>query len=233
MARKGLVSFNVVHKETDLHIQAAEDLAEDVSTWIIEARLAIEGYISKHPAFLHSLVPLPSDLFAPAIVQQMLESSSKCGVGPMAAVAGAVAEFVGKKCINHTEGEVIVENGGDIFSYIKEKTIFAIWAGNSQLSKKIGISIGPFQAYQPIGVCTSSGTVGHSLSFGKADAVTVVGSSTALADAAATAIGNIVKNENHIEKALDFMQTIPDIKGGLIICGKKLGVWGDIEVVKL
>lgn len=233
MARKGLVSFHVMHKETDLHIQAAKDLSPDVSSWIIEARLAIEEYITKHPIFLQSLTPLSSDLFAPQIVRQMLEASLACGVGPMAAVAGAVAEFVGKKCVEETCEEVIVENGGDIFAHLRNEAIFAIWAGKSELSQQIGIKLTPNKTGQTFGVCTSSGTVGHSLSFGKADAVTIVADSTALADAAATATANLVKDKGHVKTALEFMQTISGIYAGVVICDETIGAWGDVELVRL
>lgn len=233
MTRKGLVSFHVIHKETDLHVQTATDLSHEVSSWIIEARLAIEGYITKHPIFLKSLTPLPSDLFAPKVVQQMLEASLACGVGPMAAVAGAVAEFVGKRCVEKTGEEVIVENGGDIFAYLKNEAIFAIWAGKSQFSQQIGIKLAPKETGQTFGVCTSSGTVGHSLSFGKADAVTIVADTAYLADAAATATANLVKTKAHVQAALEFMQTLEGVKAGVVVCDKTIGAWGDVELIRL
>ena len=112
IARNGLTGFQVRHQETDLHIQADRNLEDEVSTWVIEVRLSIEGYARSHPGFLESYTPLPDDPFAPAVVRDMLESSATAGVGPMAAVAGAIAQHIGKRCVELTSGEVIVENGG-------------------------------------------------------------------------------------------------------------------------
>lgn len=232
MARKGLVSFEVHHKETDLHIQAGKDLSGKVSEWVIEARLAIEEYGAVHPYFLKSYVPLPPDPLAPPIIKDMIEAGLAAGVGPMAAVAGAVAEYVGIRCLALAPGEVIVENGGDIFISIdKEPLISAIWAGKSPLSGKVGLEISPGKT--PAGICTSSGTVGHSKSFGKADAVTVISSSTPLADAVATAIGNIVKTEKDIDSGLEALGRMKGIIGGIIIKGARLGAWGDIELTPI
>ncbi len=232
MARKGLVSFEVRHKETDLHVQTGKDLCVKVSEWVIEARLAIEEYGAMRPYFLKSYASLPPDPLAPPIIRDMIEAGLAAAVGPMAAVAGAVAEYVGMRCLSLAPDEVIVENGGDIFISIdKEPLISAIWAGKSPLSGKVGLAISPEKT--PVGVCTSSGTVGHSKSFGKADAVTVVSKSTALADAAATAVGNIVKTENDINAGLEVMGRINGVMGGIIIKGARLGAWGDIELVPI
>lgn len=147
----------------------------------------------------------------------------------MAAVAGAVAEYVGVRCADFTSGEVIVENGGDIFICIERRPLIsAIWAGKSPLSGRIGLRITPEAT--PLGICTSSGTVGHSRSFGTADAVTILSRSTALADAAATAVGNMVKTEMDIDAALEYMGGIKEIIGGVIIKGTRLGAWGGVEL---
>jgi len=231
IARNGLTGFQVRHQETDLHIQADRNLENEVSTWVIEARLSIESYARSHPGFLESYNPLPDDPFAPAVVRDMLANSETADVGPMAAVAGAIAQHIGKKCVEFTSGEVIVENGGDIFLQVLEPIISAIWAGISPLSGRVGIAVAPSR--MPLGICTSSGTVGHSKSFGKADAVTIVSESVSLADATATSIGNMVKTEKDIDPGLNALQKIPGILGGVIIKGTKLGIWGQIELVPL
>jgi hypothetical protein len=229
MAREGLVSFEVRHKETDLHVQAKRDLSSEVSGWVIEARLFIEEYGARHPDFLRSYVPIPEDPFAPPVVREMIAAAQIAGVGPMAAVAGAVAEYVGARCALAAAGEVIVENGGDIFISVEgAPLISAIWAGKSPLSGKIGLRIRPEMT--PIGLCTSSGTVGHSKSFGMADAVTILSRSAALADAAATAVGNMVKTGRDIDAALRAMGGIAGVMGGVIIKGTRLGAWGGVEL---
>jgi ApbE superfamily uncharacterized protein (UPF0280 family) len=146
----------------------------------------------------------------------------------MASVAGALAEQVGNDLLEHTRN-VIVENGGDIFLKVSEDLTIGIYAGSSSLSNKLAIKIPATMT--PLGVCTSSGTVGHSLSFGTADAVTILAPSTPLADATATAVGNRVKQPQDIAKALDYAQTIEGILGALIILDDQFGAWGAIEIV--
>jgi ApbE superfamily uncharacterized protein (UPF0280 family) len=227
---ENLIPFQVSIKETDLYLKAQKNLEKEAGDVAFYYRSQIENYILSHPAFEKSLVPLTYDDYAPLIVQEMLRASSLAGVGPMAAVAGAIAEFVGKSLLKYSS-EVIVENGGDIFVSTSEEVIVKLFAGASPLSQKIGIKVSPSE--MPLGVCTSSGTVGPSLSFGKADAVTIVSPSTALADSVATAVGNRVKKPDDISFSLKVAESLPGIKGVIIIVGEKMGVWGNIELVKL
>ena len=148
----------------------------------------------------------------------------------MAAVAGAVSKFVGKKLLEFSD-EVIVENGGDIFIKSNSDRTIGIYAGNSPLSGKIALRINKDNT--PCGICTSSGTVGHSLSFGKADAAVVIHPDASVADACATALGNMVKIPKDIEGALSYINNIPKIGGALVICGEALGVIGDIEILRI
>jgi ApbE superfamily uncharacterized protein (UPF0280 family) len=148
----------------------------------------------------------------------------------MAAVAGAISEMTANELLKYS-GEVIVENGGDIFLSTKTTRTVGIYAGNSPLSNKLTIEIEPGKS--PLGICTSSGTVGHSLSFGKADAAVIISKDTFLADAAATAVGNRVRTPDDIENALAFAASIQGVVGALIIIGDKLGVWGDIKLSRL
>jgi len=229
-ASKGLASFTVAVKETDLFISAAQNLKKEALAAVVQARYILENYIEQNPLFKTSLVPLPNDPFAHPLVQVMLGAGIACKVGPMASVAGAVAEFVGTELLKYSD-EVIVENGGDIFFKISRPITVGIFAGDSPLSEKIGIRITPSAA--PFGICTSSGTVGPSLSFGTADAVTIRAASAALADAAASAVGNAVKTANDIQKALEIGQKIDKIDGMVIIKDEKLGVWGNIELLNI
>jgi len=151
------------------------------------------------------------------------------GVGPMAAVAGAIAEMVGRELLNFSS-EVIVENGGDIFLCHKKMRHIGIYAGDSPLSGKLALEIEPEDT--PLGVCTSSGTVGHSLSFGKADAAIVLSPSAALADAAATAVGNMVKTAEDMPRAIEFVREVEGLTGIAIIVGDKMAVWGKINLVR-
>lgn len=226
----GLISFGVSVGETDLFISADKDLtkqAEDIARGI---RADIEEYLKTHPDFKESLSPLPHDENASEIVKRMIDASSKAGVGPMAAVAGAIAEAAGKKLCSETE-QVVVENGGDIFILSKSTRKIGIYAGDSPLSNKIGIELAASDT--PCGVCTSSATVGPSLSFGKADAAVVYSKNCALADAAATAVCNIVKRKDDINEGLKLAKDIEGVEGALIIVKDAFGAWGRIKIVDI
>ncbi len=227
MARANLTGFQVKVNETDLMIFAEQDLGQLATTVVLQERRQLEQYISRHPEFLDSLTPWPADPLAPPIVKSMIRAGTQVNVGPMASVAGAIAAAVGEQLLQHST-EVIVENGGDIFLKVSEPATLALYAGNSPLSMKIGLLI-PGEL-TPLGVCTSSGTVGHSLSLGRADAATVLAADTALADAAATALGNRVKTSDDIDSALKWLAFVPDIIGGVVIIGEKLGAWGRVEL---
>lgn len=176
--------------------------------------------------------PLALDRLAPALVQEMYRAAEAAGVGPMAAVAGVIAEFVGRGLLaEYGLAEIVVENGGDIYLQRHVESTIAIFAGPSPLSNKVGIRLRASQT--PIGICTSSATVGHSISLGRADAVTVLSTSTALADAVATRIGNETKHDRDMNQALALAANISGVQGVLIIKGENLAVWGDLELVGL
>lgn len=224
---KDLIAFQVTVKETDLYIRALSNLQRKAQKAVEKYRGQLEKYIKQNPAFRESLEPLPPDSNAPQIVKMMLEAGRKAGVGPMAAVAGAIAECVGQELLEYSP-EVIVENGGDIYIKSAGKRVVGIYAGESPLSGKIGLQIDPKDT--PLGICTSSGTVGHSLSYGKADAVVVTADSTTLADAAATAIGNQITKADDIQDAIEYSGNIGEIKGLVIIKDDAVGVRGDIKL---
>jgi len=190
----------------------------------------LESYLAAHPGFLEALAPWPEDPFAPGVVREMIAAAARVGVGPMAAVAGALAQRVGR-ALSPQSPEVIVENGGDIYLKLQQPATIALFAGKSPLSGKVGLKIDP--AWGPLGVCTSSGTVGHSLSFGRADAACVLAADAALADAAATALGNRVPAAGSIPAALEWAGTIPEILGAVVIVGEKMGAWGRVELAPL
>lgn len=230
-----LVSSYVTVKDTDLHILADRDVTESATDLALKYRLQIEQYIDRYPVFARSLVPVVQDKLAPAIVRAMLAAGQAAGVGPMAAVAGSIAEFVGKDLLVAGCSEVVVENGGDVYCARKSETVVAIFAGTSPLSMKIGLRLPADN--MPVAICTSSGTVGHSLSFGKADSATVLSKSTALADAAATRLGNEVGAEKNIEtgikRALNIGKSLPGVDGVVIIRGTQVGAVGTVELVGL
>ncbi|MBN1364144.1 MAG: UPF0280 family protein [Syntrophaceae bacterium] len=226
--KDNLISYNVKISESDLLISSDTNLSDKALKFLVNHRNSLETYIKNHPDFRTSLLPLPEDNLAPSIIRDMLIKSSICGVGPMAGVAGAIAEFVGYDLLNHTEN-IIIENGGDIFIKSKDKLIVSVYAGESPLSYKVNFIVKPEKT--PLGICTSSATVGPSLSFGKADAVCVISKSATLADAAASAIGNKVKGKQNIKTALDYGIKITGITGIIIICDEEMGAVGEVEFI--
>jgi len=169
-----LVSFQIKEEESDLFIRANQELSFYARQAVSNFRKQIEDYIYSYPLFKSTLLPYSQDKKASEIIKSMIHTTALCGVGPMAAVAGAIAEFVGKELLNYSP-EVIIENGGDIFIKSNKIRKVSIFAGRSPFSQRIILKIKAKENY--IGICTSSGMVGPSLSFGKADAVTIISDS--------------------------------------------------------
>ena len=226
---KDLVSFSVVVKETDLYVRARSNLKKKALKAVLKYRAPLEKYIEQHPEFLTTLKPFRVEESAPEIVKTMAEAAALVGVGPMASVAGAIAEHVGRDLLPFSS-DVIVENGGDIFIKTEVKRTVGVYAGGrSPFTGRIALEIQPEET--PMGICASAGTVGHSLSFGKADVCIVLSPSAALADAAATAVGNLVLEASDIQKAIDFGKELEGVSGLVILKDDHMGVWGKVSIV--
>lgn len=225
-AGKDLLYFRVSVEETDLHIGARRSLIPEAAQAALEARAEVKAAIADRPRFASSLEPLRIHGTETPLVRGMLEAGILASVGPMAAVAGAVAEAVGRGLLQYSS-EVIVENGGDIFLCGSRQRLVAIHAGDSPLSGLLAVAVTPEKG---IGVCTSSATVGHSLSLGRADAALVVAGNCALADAAATRLGNLITQPDAIEDALGEICQISGVIGAVAIAGDRIGIQGQIEL---
>lgn len=237
--KDGLVSFDITVKETNLNIQADVDLNHEAVKAVLDCRNTIESYIELNPEFATSMVPLQDietrqkteSAIRPPLIQDMITASNKARVGPMAAVAGMIAQYTGTILLKHSN-EILVENGGDIFVKSDSDTVFTIFAGDSPFSMTCGIEIK--KQPHPFGICTSSGTLGHSKSYGQSDAAMVYSNSCPFADAMATAIGNRVQRPGDIQKAIDWGKTVEGVKGIVVILSHHIGVWGeDLKLVPL
>lgn len=228
-ASDDLVGFAVSAGESDLHIQAEADLSELAVAAVREARQQIEGHIALRPEFATALKPLRPPAEVSEVVGAMYQAAQWAGVGPMAAVAGAIAEFVGQRLLDYSS-QVIVENGGDILLVTDVPRLVAIRAGDSPLSGRVGLVI---PAGQRLGICTSSGTVGPSVSMGRAQAAVVVADSAAFADAAATALGNRVRSPEDCEAAIEWVQQLAGVRGAVVVCDATLATWGEFELQPL
>jgi len=227
-------SFSVTHFETDLWLAVdsasyRSEMEHLVLQKVVELRKVITDYAALQKNFIPSLIPVEVAQNAPSIIKRMADAALRANVGPMAAVAGAFSEYIGEWLVSELAvKEVIIENGGDNYLKFDKPVSISVYAGNSPLSQKVGILIPP--EFSPIGVCTSAGTFGHSLSFGKADAVMIACTNTCRADAYATSFGNKVKNALCIEPVLNEIKQIPEILSSIIICGDKIGMCGQFEI---
>ena len=230
VAPAGLVTFEVVVRETDLQIAAERDLKREATALVEQARAELDGYVACHRRFVESFVPFEVDADAPAIVRAMAAAASIADVGPMAAVAGAVAEHVARGLAAYST-EVVVENGGDIYMIGGTERVVALHAGPSPLSGQVGIVVEA--GLLPIAVCTSSASVGPSVSLGRADAACVIAHDGALADAVASALGNRVHSEADVQRAIDAVKGLDGVLGLVVVVGETLGAWGAAHLVSL
>lgn len=222
--------FNAGYRESDLCIGVdtlsyTPSMERFAAAALLEIRREMEAYLATDPRYGATLSPYAPAPGAPEILFRMAEAASKAGIGPMGAVAGAVAEHIGKR-ITTEYGcrEVIVENGGDIYADVAEGMDIPVFAGSSPLSEKVGIFI---PSGGRMGICTSSGTVGPSLSFGRADAVMTVCEDAALADSYATAFANQIRTKEDIAPVMERIRAVPEILGAICIKEERFGISGN------
>jgi ApbE superfamily uncharacterized protein (UPF0280 family) len=195
-------------------------------------RKLLEEYISSHPKFLYTLKPIsvPEE---PLVAKLMAEAAEKANVGPMAAVAGVLADLAVKDMLRFGCEVAVVEDGGEVSAMSNAPVDVALAAGDEPLSKRFGFRLTEF----PVGVATSSGHFSHALSFGDAEAATVFCRDAGLADAAATAVGNVVKGEDPnaaIERGINVTKSISGVEGVLIIYKGFVGTAGKIpQIIKV
>ncbi len=197
----------------------------------LRARQIVESYVAKYPEFRFSLEPIDLGGEHPRVIELMLGAAKKAEVGPFAAVAGAIAEVACEAGWQKTGKSIAVENGGDIQAMGSTQFTVGIYAGSSPLSGELALRLR--KSDLPAGICTSSGTVGHSLSFGWSDATVVIADQASLADACATAIGNVVRGGDReaVKKGLELVDQMEGIRGVVIIKGSILGLKGKIPEI--
>lgn len=219
--------YNVCVEETDLMIGTDEDCSELVLKTVRTLRKEIYAAIRDNSEFLTSLVPV--EYKGEGVVKAMVEAAKLAEVGPFAAVAGAINDMLAEKLMDKSK-QIIIENGGDIYIKSDQDRLIGIYAGNSVLSGKFAIEIQ--KDLFPVGVCTSSATVGHSFSMGKADAAVVISKTCAVADAFATAFCNRIKKTEDIAPALEWVNGFDEVIGAVAIINDKIGAIGNIKLVK-
>jgi ApbE superfamily uncharacterized protein (UPF0280 family) len=192
---------------------------------LVRQRTLLERYIRLQPEFASTLEPLELLNEAPEIARTMARAAELTGVGPMAAVAGAMAQACARAALAGGAAEAIVENGGDLYLASPKEVVVGLFAGDHPLSGKLALRVLPGQ--MPLSICSSSSFLGHSLSLGRCDLATVVSSDAALADAAATLSGNLVESPDDVEPTLERVRAIPGVRGVLIVKDRRVGLAGD------
>lgn len=226
---RGMHSFRLEMMESDLFVVCDADVKNTAEDALKKARGLIEDYVNKFPVFKDSLKPLDVSSDAPEIVKKMTAAARVYEVGPMAAVAGAVADYVGN-AVSNLCSHIIIENGGDIFLKSEKPITLGVFAGeDSPFKDRLRFKIE--SRGMPLGICTSSGKIGHSLSFGNADAVMTIAKDPATADAAATALANKIKTVEDVQQVLDAESQRRILSAMVIVIEDKMGVWGDVELI--
>lgn len=227
----GEVRFLVAVEQTDLLVVAEKNLQEAVASHVSQVRGDIKNWIMFHPDFAESLVPVAVPDTAPDIVRAMAEAAARCNVGPMAAVAGGVAQSVADVFVGESPN-ILVENGGDVYIHSTRERVVALLA-EPESGSTIGLKI-EADAF-PVAVCASSGTIGHSLSLGSGDLVAVIARDGRFADAAATALCNMLKSEDDMDSVLARARELAEfgLSGVFAQFDQKVAAWGALELVAL
>ena len=222
-------SFRVRVETSDLYIRAGKDLAGPAQELVTNLRNRIREHIERQESFLTSFEPVERLPGCAEIIDRMYDASEQTGTGPMAAVAGAIAEVVGRGLMAESR-EVIVENGGDVWLSVLEPVKISIFTEGRYFKDRVTVLVRPDNT--PCGICTSSGKTGPSISFGRADSATVVSPDAAFADAAATGACNLVKDDTSLDRAIDYCFSMKKTSGAVIIFRDKMALRGDIELTE-
>jgi ApbE superfamily uncharacterized protein (UPF0280 family) len=222
-------------KETHLKIISDVFSLDDVRDFVLSKRADLENFIQRDPFFQSTYEPFPCPEEAPEIVRLLCTAAEKTGIGPMSAVAGTFSFLCARYILEQGASWVVVENGGDIALKINEPYTLGIYAGEGSPVKDLGLKLEPRENI--FGICTSSGTVGPSVSLGLSDAATVISNDVPFADSCATLLGNQVQNKDPSDEEMDgyfdCLKNLQGIEGALVIVGEKIGLWGDHpEVVR-
>jgi len=225
MAKRTYQTFT--HHEAVLHICC--DAFDAVTAEIVRQRKILEAYIARHPAFGTSFEPIDLLPAAPEVARRMARAARLVGVGPMAAVAGTMAQLAAEAGLNCGAAEAIVDNGGDIYLRASSPAIIALHTGTKGLADRLAFSLQP--ADTPVAICSSSGKMGHSTSLGQCDLATVVARDASLADAAATRAANLVRTVDDVDSALESIMEIEGIDGLMIVKDDRVGLAGHLPAL--
>ena len=202
------------------------DRLDAVTEAIVRQRHVLEDFIRECPEFRTAMSPIDLPDTAPEVAQRMARAAWRVGVGPMAAVAGCMAQLAAEAGLAAGAHEAVVENGGDIYIAAGSGVTVALYAGWASVGANLSFDVQPEET--PLAICSSSGKMGHSTSLGRCDLATVVAKDAALADAAATQAANLVRSIDDIDQALASVRAIEGIEGVLIAHEGRVGLTGHL-----
>ncbi len=226
--------INFTYRYSKINISTDLEDAETYARTILDnCYTSLEKINQIHPDWGKSFDPIVSGLKDPVIIR-MEDAASKTEVGPMAAIAGAIADLIAEGLIEHGAKQVVVENGGEIAIKTNENTTIALLSMTSFIENKYALEIPGNSQY--FGIASSSGTFGHAISLGTADLVTIIAKNAAYADAAATSVANeVVGNDpdkaiqQGIQKFKKFDQNL--FFGVIVNKNEKIGLYGKIPPI--
>ncbi len=211
-------------KDTHLKVYGSE--YDKITEVIVQERKKLEAYILRHPEFKNALSPIALLPEAPEIAQKMSKASTATGLGPMASVAGTLAQIGVEAAKEAGCNEAIVENGGDMYIMSPTPVTIGIYAGKNSIGAQLAFQLTPEEL--PLAICSSSSKMGHSLSLGDCELATVIAKDAALADSVATLTCNSISHERDVELILDKVGQIEGIRGILVVKNSKIGLWGNL-----
>jgi ApbE superfamily uncharacterized protein (UPF0280 family) len=217
------------HKEAVFRICC--DAFDSVTEEIVNQRQILEDYIKRHPEFQHSLKPIELLQGAPEAAQRMARAADITGIGPMAAVAGTMAQLAARAGFKAGASEAIIENGGDIYVQAEKPVTIGLLSGSGGITDRLAFSLKASDT--PVSICSSSGKMGHSMSMGNCDLAAVTSKDASLADAAATLTANLVKQVADVDPALKQIHSLQGVIGVLIVKDDRIGLAGNLpQLVK-
>jgi ApbE superfamily uncharacterized protein (UPF0280 family) len=227
ISAEGKYSFRLDYKYSGLYIICDQDLSSELEEPVLSFYRDVETVIAKQADFEKSLVPIKAGEDLPRTIKEMCNAGEVFNVGPMASIAGALCDHLAKSLIDRCSF-LMIENGGDVYIKSSDPLEVGIFIKNTYFKDKLTLIIEAGQT--PCGICSSSGSFGHSLSLGKSDLVTVLSRTATIADAAATSIANTINSEEDIDKAIARFSQYGEVEGLIIIKNKRIGLWGKLQL---
>lgn len=220
-----LVPFDVHLGSLVLHVQAVQNLQDEARAAALRHWEQVEAYASRHSTFKSSLVPIPVGGDAPPLVRAMGAASAAAGVGAIVSLPGALAEALARD-LARLSRLVVVSAEGDTFAIDARPRVFVV----DPREGGAGIAVA-VRSQRPYAFYCTSGRVRVKPAIGRARAVAVLADHGAVADAAASAMGQAIHRPSQVARALELASRLPGVRGVVVLAEGRIGVWGSIEIV--